>query len=60
MDEEEVRRPPRPEIGGDLSNLSVRDLDDYLAALAKEMDRVRVELESRRDVHGDAEALFRR
>lgn len=60
MDEEE-RRPREPGgIGRSLAGMSVDELEDLKAALAREIVRIEEELRARHAAHGAAEALFRR
>lgn len=55
---------PRPKqqiiVGTDLSNLSVADLEERIAALKAEIERVEAEAKTKRARAAAADALFKR
>lgn len=60
MEEPEVRVKPVTGVGRDLYQLSVGDLEHYVAELQAEVARVQAEIARKRAMRGAAEALFRR
>lgn len=60
VDEEDLPKPRRREIGGNLETLSLGDLEEYIVELDAEIARVRAVIDAKRMIKGDAEALFRR
>lgn len=48
---------PKPR---DLSNLSIGELEEYIAAMEAEIARVREVIRTKRDVRGAAESFFKR
>ena len=62
MDWDEQRPAPAKAItvGEDLRNLSVAELDARVAALTREIDRVREELRAKRAHEAAAAAVFKR
>lgn len=62
MDWDEQRPAPAKAItvGEDLQNLSVAELDARIAALTREIDRVREELRAKRAHEAAAAAVFKR
>ncbi len=61
MDLEDFRPKPKPEIivGEKLEALSVGELEDRVAALRREIERVETELSAKRSRVAAAEALFK-
>lgn len=53
------RAPIRHEIGCDLSTVSVDELEERIALLAAEMERLRAEKERKRASREAADAFFR-
>jgi uncharacterized small protein (DUF1192 family) len=60
LDEEEQRPRPSKAAARDLRTLSIADLENYVAELKAEIERVQGEIAKRRDVRGAADALFRK
>jgi len=60
FDDEPKKKPKVHEIGQDISLLSVGDLNERIAALRAEIDRLEAELASKSVTKSAAEALFRR
>lgn len=59
--DDEPKKPKRVhEIGQDLSLLSVGELEERIAQLAAEIERLEAELRSKGSSKAAAEALFRR
>ncbi|HMO30217.1 DUF1192 domain-containing protein [Enterovirga sp.] len=61
-EEDAEARPGKPvahEIGCDLSAVSVDELDERIALLAEEMERLRAEKERKRASRAAADAFFR-
>lgn len=60
MDEEEKGPAPRGHtIGNDLSRLSVRELEELKAALAREAERIDREIAEKGATRAAADSLFR-
>jgi uncharacterized small protein (DUF1192 family) len=53
---------PKPQVivGADLSNLSVADLEERIAALRSEIERVEAEMRTKKARAAAADALFKR
>jgi uncharacterized small protein (DUF1192 family) len=49
-----------PELGGDLSALSVSELEDYLSVLAAERQRVEAAIAAKKASGSAAESVFKR
>ena len=60
FDDEPKKKPKVHEIGQDISLLSVGELNERIAALRAEMERLEAELASKSVTKSAAEALFRR
>lgn len=60
FDDEPVKKPRIHEIGQDLSLLSVSDLNERIAQLRAEIERLEAELKTKGVTKAAAEALFRR
>jgi uncharacterized small protein (DUF1192 family) len=62
MDWDDVRSQPKPviAIGEPLATLSVRELEERIAALEQEILRVRTEIASKRAHEQAASAIFKR
>jgi uncharacterized small protein (DUF1192 family) len=59
--DDEPRKKPKPhEIGQDLSLLSVAELNQRIALLRAEIERLEAELQAKGATKSAAEALFRR
>lgn len=56
-DEGRVKTPPRHEIGSDLSSISVDELDERIALLQGEIERLEAE-KTRKQASRDAAAAF--
>ena len=59
FDDDDVK-PIKRKIGGDLSALSIGDLDDYVAELEAEIARARTDQTQKQTALGGAKALFKR
>lgn len=60
-DPDDLPRPkPQIVLGTDLSNLSVADLEERIAALKHEIDRVEAEVSIKKARAAAADALFKR
>ncbi len=61
MDFDDVKPEPKsgPSIGEDLSTLSVAELEQRIASLNKEIDRVKAELETKKGRQAAADNLFK-
>ncbi|MFM1815680.1 MAG: hypothetical protein RLZ98_2375 [Pseudomonadota bacterium] len=61
MDFDDIKPPPRPgaALGEDLSNLSVAELEQRIAALRTEIERVEAELQTKRSRQAAAQNLFK-
>ncbi|HTR17199.1 MAG TPA: DUF1192 domain-containing protein [Acetobacteraceae bacterium] len=59
-DETPAPRPPAAFVPLKLDGLGVAELEAYIAALAAEIERVRLTIGQRRGVHSAAEQIFRR
>ncbi len=60
MAEDEDRpRPTVPQIGEDLSELSVAELESRITLLESEISRIRREIEEKRRVRSQAETVFK-
>ncbi len=59
FEDEPVKKPVIHEIGGDLSLLSVDELQERIDLLRSEIMRVEAELNSKQQSKTDAESLFR-
>jgi len=60
FDDEPKKKPKVHEIGQDISLLSVGELNERIAALRVEIERLETELGSKSVTKSAAEALFRR
>lgn len=60
FDDEPVKKPRVHEIGQDLSLLSVAELNERIAQLKTEIERLEAELKAKGVTKAAAEALFRR
>jgi uncharacterized small protein (DUF1192 family) len=62
MDWDDVRPQPKAAItvGEPLGNLSVRELEERIAALEREIVRIRTELQAKRAHEEAAAAIFKR
>ena len=60
FDDEPLKKPKIHEIGQDLSLLSVAELNDRIAVLRAEIERLESELQAKGATKSAAEALFRR
>lgn len=60
FDDEPLKKRKPHEIGQDLSLLSVGELNDRIALLRAEIERLEAELKSKGATKNAAEALFRR
>jgi uncharacterized small protein (DUF1192 family) len=60
FDDEPKKKPKVHEIGQDISLLSVGELNERIAALRAEIERLEAELGSKSVTKSAAEALFRR
>jgi uncharacterized small protein (DUF1192 family) len=60
FDDEPKKKPKVHEIGQDISLLSVGELNERIAALRAEIERLETELGSKSVTKSAAEALFRR
>lgn len=60
FDDEPLRKPKQHEIGQDLSLLSVAELNERIALLKAEVERLETDLQSKGATKSAAEALFRR
>ncbi len=52
-----TKKPTRPV---DLTGLSIGDLNDYIAALEAEIERVRATIRDKQDVQAAAQAFFKK
>ena len=60
FDDEPRKKPKQHEIGQDLSLLSVGELDERIALLKAEIERLEAELQAKGTTKSAAESLFRR
>jgi uncharacterized small protein (DUF1192 family) len=60
VDEEDLPKPRRREIGGNLETLSLGDHEAYIAQREAEIAPVGAGGDAKPVIKGDAEALFRR
>ena len=60
FDDEPLKKPKIHEIGQDLSLLSVGELNERIALLRAEIERLEADLEAKGTTKSAAEALFRR
>lgn len=60
FDDEPRKKPKQHEIGQDLSLLSVGELDERIALLKAEIERLGAELQAKGATKSAAESLFRR
>lgn len=60
FDDEPRKKPKQHEIGQDLSLLSVGELDERIALLKAEIERLETELQAKGATKSAAESLFRR
>lgn len=60
FDDEPKKKPKAHEIGQDLSLLSVGELNERIALLRAEIERLQADLETKGATKSAAEALFRR
>jgi uncharacterized small protein (DUF1192 family) len=60
FDDEPRKQPKQHEIGQDLSLLSVGELDERIALLKAEIERLEAELQAKGATKSAAESLFRR
>lgn len=60
FDDEPKKKPKAHEIGQDLSLLSVGELNERIALLRAEIERLQADLETKGSTKSAAEALFRR
>jgi uncharacterized small protein (DUF1192 family) len=60
--DDEILRPVRPalEIGGDLSTLSEAEIEERVANLEAEIERLRAMLASKRESRAAADAFFKK
>ena len=58
-DDLEPRKPPAFEIGGDLSTLSVEELEDLIERLTAEIDRIRIEITAKNATRAAADSVFK-
>jgi len=54
-----IKAPARHEVGCDLSSVSVDELDERIALLADEIERLRAEKERKQASRAAADAFFR-
>lgn len=59
MDIDEPTPKPKPVPGGDLSALSIDDLNDYIAELEAEIARVRADIKAKQGAKAHADAVFK-
>lgn len=60
MDLDDLPKPkPQMVVGEKLDNMSVADLEQRLAALAEEIERVRAEMARKKSGRAAADALFK-
>ena len=59
-DEAPPKRRSWPELGADLSTLSVSELEDYLGALAAERQRVEATVTAKKASGSAADSVFKR
>ncbi len=59
-DEAPPKKRSRPELGADLSALSVSELEDYLGALAAERQRVEATITAKKASESAADSVFKR
>ena len=60
FDDEPLKKPKPHEIGQDLSLLSVAELNERIALLRAEIERLEADLQTKGTTKSAAEALFRR
>jgi uncharacterized small protein (DUF1192 family) len=58
-DDAKPKKKPVYELGGDLSEMSVKELDDYLALLATERQRVEAMLVKKKATQQAAHSAFK-
>lgn len=58
-DEEPIKKPKAHEIGADLSRLSVKELEEYIAVLDAERQRVEAMLVSKHASRNAAASVFK-
>jgi uncharacterized small protein (DUF1192 family) len=59
MDEDAIRKPRGHEVGMLLDAMSVEELQERIAMLEAEIDRLRRAIEDRNKTRTDADALFK-
>lgn len=59
MDEEDRKKPISHEVGMALDALSVEELQDRIALLEQEIDRIRAAMDAKGDSRRAAEAAFK-
>lgn len=60
MDADEPAPEPKPVLGGDLGDLSIDALNDYIAALEAEIVRVRADIQGKQGAMAQADAVFKK